>query len=76
MPSIKLRTTHMLKDANAFIVFSKKLQGVLAVIADGVFNLPLGLEVVPQHLDEEHLCEIQLLAMLQSLVSQQPGNAF
>ena len=52
MPSIERLTTHMLKDADAFVVFSKKLQGVLTVIADGVFNLPLGLEVVPQHLDE------------------------
>ena len=52
MPSIKLLTTHMLKDADAFIVFFKKLQGVLAVIADGGLNLPLTMEVVPQDLDE------------------------
>ena len=50
MPSIKRLTTHMVNDANAFIVFSPKLQGVLAVIADGGFNL--GLEVVPLDLDE------------------------
>ena len=52
MPSIERLTTHMIKDANAFIVFSKKLQGVLAVIADGGFNFPLAFEVVPQDLDE------------------------